>query len=112
MSLFCVCYAQSRDPWQQAYSIIDRIDENLNSMQNSNEETQNLLLQLKIVIGMQSDLLTQWEQNWSETQDILRTQELLLQSYEKRLKFWKVFTPVALVAGIAIGAVIANVNVR
>ena len=119
IGLFLSSLAFSQEDWSQAYSLLDRIEDSLTELQNSNEQMQtsnedmqNIIdnsqmsvIRLKIIIGEQEKLLEQWQNNWQMTQEILRKQELLLDSYEKRLGFWKVATPVLVV--LSIGTTIA-----
>ena len=119
IGLFLSSLAFSQEDWSQAYSLLDRIEDSLIELQNSNEQMQisnedmqNIIdnsqmsvIRLKIIIGEQEKLLEQWQNNWQLTQEILRKQELLLDSYEKRLEFWRVATPVLVI--LSVGTTIA-----
>lgn len=119
IGLFLSSLAFSQEDWSQAYSLLDRIEDSLTELQSSNEQMQisnedmqNIIdnsqmsvIRLKIIIGEQEKLLEQWQNNWQLTQEILRKQELLLDSYEKRLKFWRIATPVLVI--LSVGTTIA-----
>lgn len=125
IGLFLSSLAFSQEDWSQAYSLLDRIEDSLTELQNSNEQMQisnedmqNIIdnsqmsvIRLKIIIGEQEKLLEQWQNNWQLTQEILRKQELLLDSYEKRLKFWRIATPVLVILSVGTTiAIMSSVN--
>ena len=125
IGLFLSSLAFSQEDWSQAYSLLDRIEDSLTELQNSNEQMQisnedmqNIIdnsqmsvIRLKIIIGEQEKLLEQWQNNWQQTQEILRKQELLLGSYEKRLKFWRIATPVLVILSVGTTiAIMSSVN--
>lgn len=119
VGLFLLSSVFSQEDWSQVYSLLDRIEDSLTELQSSNEQMQTSnedmqsiidnsqmsVIRLKIIIGEQEKLLAQWQNNWQQTQEILKKQELLLDSYEKRLKFWRIATPI--LAALSIGTTIA-----
>ena len=126
LSLF-VSYAYSQASWDPAFSSLDNIEQNVLKLQTSNEVLQNfnedlkkrlenseanakILLQISL---QQEELLTQWENNWLLTQEILTAQSVRLENYEKLCKGLKIGIPIAITASIGIGiliGVMVNVN--
>lgn len=126
LSLF-VSYVYSQESWDPAFSSLDNIEQNVLKLQTSNEVLQNFnedlkkrlenseanaknLLQISL---QQEELLTQWENNWLLTQEILTAQSVRLENYEKLYKGLKIGIPIAITTSIGIGIVIGvmvNVN--
>ena len=122
IGLLFVSAVSSQEGFSQVYSLLDMIDDNLKELQNSNESQQTLnndmqtaisnsemsVVKLKIIIGEQENLLKQWQNNWQETQIILQKQENLLDSYEKKLNFWRVTTPTLVIVSVIITLAISS----
>lgn len=120
IGLFLSSSAFSQEDWSQAYFLLDQIDSSLSKLQNSNSAMQSLndsistategsmtsAIYLQNIVGEQQLLLEQWQNNWQTTETILKEQEHLLNSYENKLKFWRIATPTLVVLSSVITAII------
>lgn len=118
--LFSAQFVYSQESWDPAFSSLDVIEQNVLKLQNSNEilirynmslsERLNdsegnvkILMQISL---QQSELLSQWEDNWTQTQEILTIQSMKLESYEKLCNGLKIGLPIAITVSIGIGILI------
>lgn len=94
--------------WDLVFSRIDAIDLGMQQLKQSNitlkktnNSLKNIITQQATTIEQQQQQLNQWDNNWSQIQEQLQTQQAKLKHYELICKILKITIPVTAIVTAA-----------